>query len=484
MSDAMWKEEVQAFEIDIGKRSLRFKMAAIKMLPTDDQHTIEFLIERRKLLSHKDWRIRVTAAEHLAKIEDPALRKMLHKYARDPDKRIREGILYALATSHDPLDPPVIVEALEDGAWEVRRMACWAAGQQRVREAVEPMISMIHEPDGLYEQQGESNRRVHSVLIFNLEEIAGVSFHTDVLRWKLHWVRNRDRPLPPVKRFDVGSFADVTLQFNDTVARNGSGPLVIALPMTLKSATYYMPYLNQWTFVNWLFINLPPIKSFPDVYYNAHGDPIYPVDLLVDAFEDMRKKLGVEKLILLGHGFSTWIAAKYTQKYPDRVHGLIMLNPYASGETYSRRIDEALRSGDPDAEFWAEVSRYEIKIGSRIEGEVYDYHRTNAFLARKNRGDMEIGVLKRVWRDPNATSIQIPEFDIRSEEVSRIPCLMFFADENNELTGYDDVNRLKRYYPRHVIVPGGDKFARLPFMEAPEEFEKALREFLKLVRSR
>ncbi|MHC5049446.1 MAG: alpha/beta fold hydrolase, partial [Planctomycetota bacterium] len=281
-----------------------------------------------------------------------------------------------------------------------------------------------------------------------------------------------------VKRFDVGNYGDVKLQFNDTFARKGSGPLVIALPMTLRSTAYYMPYFNQWMFVKWLFINLPPIKSFPDVEYNEHGDPVYPVDILVDAFEEIRKQRSVEKLVLLGHGFSCWIAAKYAQKYPDRVHGLIMLNPYATGETYSRRIDEAKRSGNPDAEFWAKVSSYEIKIGSRIEGEVYNYYRSSAYLARKNRWDMEIGILQRVWIDPDAVSIQIPEFDIRGEETSRIPVLMFFAHKNNELTGYDDKNRLTRYYPSHVVVPGGTKSARLPFMESPERFEKGLRAFI------
>ena len=36
-----------------------------------------------------------------------------------------------------------------------------------------------------------------------------------------------------------------------------------------------------------------------------------------------------------------WVAAKYAQKYPDRVSGMILLNPYASNETYSKRIEEA-----------------------------------------------------------------------------------------------------------------------------------------------
>ena len=37
---------------------------------------------------------------------------------------------------------------------------------------------------------------------------------------------------------------------------------------------------------------------------------------------------------------------------------------------------------------------------------------------------------------------------------------------------------LNRYYPKHVTVKLGSKAARLPFMEAPESFEKALRAFL------
>jgi pimeloyl-ACP methyl ester carboxylesterase len=230
--------------------------------------------------------------------------------------------------------------------------------------------------------------------------------------------------------------------------------------------------------VKWLYINLPPITSFPDVQYNSYGDPIYPVDILVDAFEDMRKKRNVEKMILLGHGFSTWIAAKYAQKYPDRVHGLILINPYASNEQYSKAIDEAKRSGDPDAEFWGKVSSYEIRIGSRIEGEIYDYYRSSAYLAPKNRDDLELGMLRRVWMDPGATSIAIPEFDIRGEETSRIPTLMFFAAKSNELKDADGINRLQRYYPSNVIVKLRSKSARLPFMEDPETFEKALRTFI------
>jgi pimeloyl-ACP methyl ester carboxylesterase len=478
VSDAAWKEAQQRYKDDFKKRSIKYKQRAIESLPTNDERTIDFIIKKEKLLNHKDWFVREQACILLSKIKVAELRKKLHSFAKDRDWRVREGVIAALGMSRDRLDPPVIVEALKDKDWHVRRMACFAAGQQRVREAVEPMIAMIHDIDpvsGVVRQEGEQNPRVHGVLLFNLQEITGKYFGSDVQQWKLYWERNKDKTLPPVKRFDVGTFGDIKLKFNETFARLGSGPLVIALPMTHRTTVYYFPYFNQWNFVQWIFIDLPPINSFPDVQINEHGDPIYPVDILVDAFEDMRKKRNVERTAILAHGFTTWIAAKYAQKYPDRVSGLILLNPYASNETYGKRIDEAKRTGDPDDELWAKVSSYEIKIGSRQEGEQYGYFVASTMV--KDQADLELAMLRRIWRDPAGTSIAIPEFDIRGEETSRTPVLMFFAPKTNKLTGYDDINRLKRFYPNNIVVKLR-KSTRLPFVEEPEKFEEALRIFV------
>jgi pimeloyl-ACP methyl ester carboxylesterase len=361
-------------------------------------------------------------------------------------------------------------------------MACWAAGQQRVKEAVEPMISLLHWVNprtGEVQQEGETHPRVHPILCFNLEEITGnTTLGTDVDGWKQYWEQNKDKALPPIKRFGTGTFGDVKLSFNDTYARRGTGPLVIALPATHRTTLYYMPYFNQWQFVKWLFIDLPPITSFPNVEKDRDGDPIYPVDLLVDAFEDMRKQRRAETMILLGQGFTCWVCAKYAQKYPDRVEGLILLNPFASNETFRKRIDEALRSGDEDMEYWGKVSSKQIKIATRYEGEVYGYYNDTAALGPKEQDDIEIGILRKIWHEPEGSDISIPQFDIRGEETSRTPVLMWFAKKGTGLTGIDDLNRLKRYYPKHVWVDGGNKSARLPFMQDPEKFEKALRLFI------
>ncbi|MHC4957399.1 MAG: HEAT repeat domain-containing protein [Planctomycetota bacterium] len=472
-----WKEIESAFKQDFKKKSVKYKKMAMDGLPLDDERTIEFIVKKNKLLGHKDWWVRATACERLSKIKTARLRKILHSYAKDSDWRVREGILAALAMSQDKADGPVIVAALKDKDWHVRRMAAWAAGQQRIREAVEPMIEMINDVDlrtGKVVQEGEPHPRVHSILLFNLEEITGEYFYTDTEQWRAYWERNKDRTLPPVKRFDVGTFGDVKLKFNETFARKGKGPLVVCLPETGKSTTYYMPYFNQWNFVKWLFINLPPIKSFPDVEYDD-GDPIYPVDILVDAFEDMRKKRNVEKMVLLAHEFSTWVAAKYAQKYPDRVAGLIFINSFASNETFRRRIDEAMRSGLRDDEFWAKVSSRQIKPGTALEGQQLWYFNGSALIADKS--DIELSVLSRVWNDPGATSIVIPQFDIRGESTSDVPALLFFLPKKNKFTNFDDYKKLRKYYKKNVSVKLR-KSASLPFMEEPEKFEEALRAFL------
>ena len=120
-------------------------------------------------------------------------------------------------------------------------MACWAAGQQRIKEAVDIMIDMLAEPQG--NKKGEIHPRVTGVLLYNLEDITGqTQFGLDVSQWRIYWERNKDKTLPKVKRFDVGTFGEVkNIQFNDTFARRGTGPLMIVMPIQHRSTLYYKP---------------------------------------------------------------------------------------------------------------------------------------------------------------------------------------------------------------------------------------------------
>ncbi len=477
VDDATWNEAVDIFKEDFKKKSIGFKKRAIEALPVTDERTIHFIIKDRKLLQSKDWWIRGSASERLARIQTPELRKILHGYAKNRKVEVREGVITALGMIKNRLDPPVIIEALDDKDWRVRRMAVIACGQQRLKEAVPKLIDMIHETDraGNVLNEGDTHPRVMNVLNFNLWDIVGKNFDTDRQQWLAYWEENKDKQLPPPKRFDYGTFAGVKLKYNDTFARRGNGPLCIALPQTFMTTLYYMPYFSNITYLKWIFVDLPPMGAFPGVQRDRDGDLIYPVDILVEAFEDMRKKRNVDRMCLLAQGFSTWIVAKYAQKYPDHVLGLILLNSYVSNDTFSRRIDELMRTGDPDDELFAKVSRKIIRMSTPLEGERYNYVRDSAKL--KNTADMEIHFLRSIWRDPTGESIVIPQFDIRGDDTTRIPTLLFFAPKSNKLGGVEGANRMRRYYSNSYTVKL-KKSARLPFMEEPEKWDKFLRKFV------
>ncbi|WP_071188210.1 alpha/beta hydrolase [Trichormus sp. NMC-1] len=55
------------------------------------------------------------------------------------------------------------------------------------------------------------------------------------------------------------------------------------------------------------------------------------IDLQVDCISELLQALRLEKVYLVGDSLGGWIAASYALKYPEKIHGLVLLSPEGVG---------------------------------------------------------------------------------------------------------------------------------------------------------
>ena len=93
----------------------------------------------------------------------------------------------------------------------------------------------------------------------------------------------------------------------------------------------------------------------------------------VDSIESWRKRVGVERFILLGHSLGAFIACSYSMKYPMRVRHLILVDPWGVDTAPPPEELQKNMSRTGDA-LWRVASKFKPFDAVRAAGPWGGYH--------------------------------------------------------------------------------------------------------------
>ncbi|XP_076010007.1 1-acylglycerol-3-phosphate O-acyltransferase ABHD5 isoform X2 [Genypterus blacodes] len=85
---------------------------------------------------------------------------------------------------------------------------------------------------------------------------------------------------------------------------------------------------------------LRPVIALDLLGFGQSSRPTFPTDpreaedQFVEAIEQWRGKLGLEKMILVGHNLGGYLAVSYSMKYPDRIKSLVLVEPWGVPECH------------------------------------------------------------------------------------------------------------------------------------------------------
>lgn len=213
----------------------------------------------------------------------------------------------------------------------------------------------------------------------------------------------------------------------------------------------------------------------------------------IDDLDAVRRHVGADAPVLLGHSWGAVLALEYALRHPDRVSALVLLNPAPASAAdaaafraaYVARLGDAMarqraivegaayRAGDPDAV----AARYRIHFAPALRRPEDLERLMRAMHAGFVRQGSTGILLARAAEDRiMADTWQVPGYDLLPRlRALRMPALV--------IAGADDfipvplVGHIAAALPRATLVtlPACGHFA---YMECPAEVRAAVRDFL------
>lgn len=478
----------QDFKQGFSSKNSWEKHKAVLSLDPDDPAQLKMLFQ---VLKMNNWYLRSSAWKKLSQYSSEKTKTALEKELKGTSSskyRIREGIIVALAIKKETSFIPQIILKLKDPAWPVRRSATMALADMPDKRSVGPLVDCW--------KKNKKNLRIWVRVRESLEKITNRFMGNEVRNWENWWYVNKNS-------FEVGSKDEeaskkaeesgdktkrvqtVLRGVNLDYATRGKGSPLFVLPDFGFNENYILPYFTPLEDVCKIFyIKLPPITSFKNVQRQA-GRIVYPVDQLVDAFDELRKKYNQKKVAILGHGVSAWVAMRYASKYPRNVSSLIVVSGYSGQDAYRKGVELLERtgkqSGDIEMEHFAQslmiMQTGKAKFEPQSRDEAIALMRKEWTLRFADQGDAILGDLqKKSWK-PDAQAI-VPAFELRKEPKYEVPALIIFGKYSLFTSAGDGQNMAKHYgrKARFYLFP---RSRRMPFIEENLNFVRLVKGFFR-----
>ncbi len=474
-----------------------------KLNPEKESH-YKILVQ---ILRSLPWYDREGAIDSLRKAAtSETIQKMVKDLKENKDPSVRQGMAVALAKMNDEKFYPHLYEALKDKNPQVRRMVVWSLRVQKKKEAVDALVDQF---------QNEKDPVVQSFLVDALNDLTQAYVGPTPAAWKSWWARAKVDPDYKLGQTDEESLkkaeelglklksrqvtsvaGGVTLE---TEERGGNEKIVsvpiLIIPYYGYSKEIMKPFLSELEKTNKLYyIDLPPIKSFGALKTaGATQIPFYPIDKLVEAFEDLRKETKQERFAIMACGMNSWIAMKYANLYPKSVSHMVLISPVSSYKAYSDALNRMESQGKAknDIEMWhyALTQSFNNQTGESVhdifhkeknlpvpDGEDGGLDRRSWSLFFRDERDSLIAMLYPKKHRQMGT-VAIPDYRCFSEKPkARIPTIVIVG-KNCLYAGVEDCKQIAKHYGGECFVY--ENSSAMPFAEESTRFNKDMAALLR-----
>ncbi len=356
-------------------------MAAVRLLDPANPRSLPELMD---VLTANHWMVRGRAMEALSEIPAGPLRAEMRLHLITHEKLwVREGIAYAMALDAQEGDADALVGAMDDTEWRVRRTIARALGEIVSRDGAARLVRALEEEDDL---------RVVIWVRKSLRGIAGTDMGRDPAAWRAWFERHKDRPEwkkkgEEVKRrdFDGIPLETVTIEAPPTSEadrkRRAKLPDLFVLAPFGYDHGWFRPYLDEAAqFLRIHYVKLPTVEELTGKSGYGRDLPRYPVNRLAKALNALRKRMGREKIVILGAGAVGWIAETFALKYPKHTAGLVLVNGWLDSQSYGRALTRLSARGTPAERWVADLLLHKIEPlgtpaqGQRVRGDRFEQH--------------------------------------------------------------------------------------------------------------